>query len=129
MMIGEFARRAGVKVETVRYYERRGLLPRPERTSAGYRLYQAEAVAELRFIKRAQTLGFTLQEVKELLALRVQPDSACDVVDRKAHEKLSVVRGKIGELTALEQRLTVLANACDGTGAIRQCPILHELEA
>lgn len=129
MRIGELAKSAGVNVETVRYYERRGLLPPPARTQAGYRRYQPASVARLRFIRRARALGFTLHEIDELLTLRARPGAACDVVDVKAREKIALLRRKIQEMTAIEQSLTRLAGACDGRSPIGDCPILHELEA
>ena len=77
ILVGELARRSGVNLETVRYYERRGLLPKPPRTPAGYRAFPAASVRRVRFIRQAQALGFTLAEIKELLALRVDPDTTC----------------------------------------------------
>jgi Hg(II)-responsive transcriptional regulator len=128
MTVGELAARAGVNVETVRYYERRGLLPQPARTAAGYRRYEPDAVARLRFIKRAQRLGFTLHEVEELLALRVRHAGACEAVGRRARAKISLVRQKLRELEAMERSLTRLAAECDARRPTGECPILHALE-
>jgi Hg(II)-responsive transcriptional regulator len=128
MTVGQLARRAGVHIETVRYYERRGLLPDPERTDSGYRRYEPDAVARLRFIKRAQGLGFTLHEVEELLTLRVRHEGACEAVGRRTREKVALVRQKIRELQAMERSLTRLAAACEAQRRTDDCPILHALE-
>jgi MerR family mercuric resistance operon transcriptional regulator len=128
MTIGQLAERTGVNVETVRYYERRGLLAEPVRTESGYRDYEPDAVARLRFIKRAQGLGFTLREIEELLGLRVRHEGACEAVGRKTREKITLVRQKIRELKAMEQSLTRLAAACEARQRTGDCPILHALE-
>ena len=128
MTVGELAERAGVNIETVRYYERRGLLPEPARTASGYRRYEPGALARLRFIKRAQGLGFTLHEVEELLALRVRGGATCDAVGRKTRAKIALVRAKLRELEAMEKSLTRLAAACDARRPTGECPILHALE-
>src|SRR2546425_11753674 len=91
----ELARRGGVNLETIRYYERRGLLPKPPRTPTGYRTFDAEAVRRLRFIKQAQALGFSLKEVRELLALRIKAGTSCGEVRRRAEAKIA----DIGEQT------------------------------
>src|SRR5438093_13490385 len=95
LTIGQVAAAADVNIQTIRYYERRGLFPTPRRTPAGYRQYAEDAVARLRFIKHAQELGFSLQEVQELLALRVRQGAACDVVERKTRQKIEVVQQRI----------------------------------
>jgi Hg(II)-responsive transcriptional regulator len=128
MTIGQLAERAGVNIETVRYYERRGLLSEPARTHSGYRDYEPDALARVRFIKRAQGLGFTLHEIEELLALRVRHEGACEAVGRRTRDKIAVVRQKIRELKAMEQSLTRLAAACEAGRRTGDCPILHALE-
>ena len=128
MTIGQLAERAGVNVETVRYYERRGLLPEPARTDAGYRSYEPEAVARLRFIKRAQGLGFTLHEIEDLLALRVRDGDTCEAVGDKTREKIVLVRQKIRELQAMQRSLARLATACEARRPTGECPILNALE-
>ena len=92
LTIGQVANAADVNIQTIRYYERRGLLPTPRRTHAGYRQYAHDAVARLRFIKRAQDLGFSLREIQELLRLRVRHNGACDAVERKTRQKVEVVQ-------------------------------------
>lgn len=124
----EVAERAGVNVQTVRYYERRGLIPEPPRTSAGYRQYGPEHVARIRFIKRAQELGFTLEEAHELLKLRATPAAERGDVRRVAQDKIEEVRAKIHDLMRIEAKLEELVAACDGEGATDECPILHALE-
>src|SRR5258708_39920526 len=102
LTIGQVALAADVNVQTIRYYERRGLFPRAARTPAGYRQYAEDAIARLRFIKHAQDLGFTLTEVQELLALRVRRGGACEVVGRKGQQKVDVVEQKIRDLERLQ---------------------------
>jgi len=128
MTVGQLADQAGVNIETVRYYERRGLLPKPARTNSGYRQYEPEAVKRLCFIKRAKGLGFTLHEVEGLLALRVRHEGACQAVGRRTRDKISLVRQKIRELRAIERSLARLAVTCEARGRTDDCPILHALE-
>lgn len=125
---GELARRAGVNVETLRFYEREGLIPEPPRRMSGYREYPAESVRLIRFIKRAQELGFSLREVKELLALRVEPQTTCAEVQHTAEAKLSEVRRKIADLQAIERALETLTATCPGEGPLSDCPILECLD-
>src|SRR3989441_3206949 len=95
LTISQVANAADVNIQTIRYYERRGLFPTPRRTPAGYRQYADDAVSRLRFIKHAQELGFSLQEIQELLGLRVRHGAACDVVERKTRQKIDVVQQRI----------------------------------
>lgn len=124
----EVAEQADVNIQTVRYYERRGLIPEPPRTSAGYRKYGADHVARIRFIKRAQELGFTLEEAHELLTLRATPAADSGDVRRVAVDKIEEVRTKIRDLMRIEAKLDELVVACDGDGSTDECPILHALE-
>jgi len=125
---GELAERAGVHVETLRFYERRGLLSEPPRRASGYRAYAEESVRRIRFIKRAQDLGFSLKEIGELLALRVEPTVTCAEVRAKAAAKVADVRQKIADLQAIEQALQTLTASCSGQGPVTDCPILDHLE-
>jgi len=110
--IGEAARAAGVSVQTLRYYERLGLLPRPERTPAGYRLYTADTQARLRFIKQAQALGFSLEETKEILRLTYNGRSPCECVRGKLVEKLKRVERELAALRDFRRELrSTLARA------------------
>ncbi len=127
MTIGQVASGAGVNVQTVRYYERRGLLPEAPRTSGGYRMYDPEAIARLRFIKRSQDLGFSLEEITELLELRVEHGAACATVEAKAKEKIAMVEEKIDELQRIKAVLDELSRACDLREPTSDCPILEAL--
>jgi Hg(II)-responsive transcriptional regulator len=121
---GQLAKRAGVGVETLRFYEREKLLPEPARTTAGYRQYPDAAVERVRFIRRAQLLGFQLRDIKELLALREAAGDDCRDVRAKAVAKLADIDAKIRDLGAMRAELTRLVAACDGTLPAAECPIL-----
>jgi Hg(II)-responsive transcriptional regulator len=125
--IGALAKRAGVRIDTVRYYERSGLLAPKARLATGYRRYGEAEVARLRFIRRAQALGFTLSEVRELLALSSRRDVAH--VKRVAQEKLADVERRIAELERVQEGLSRLIAACPGHGRALDCPILQALGA
>src|SRR5436190_23722029 len=105
LSIGEFAKRGGVHFETVRYYERKGLIPPPPRTESGHRCYSVDAVRRLRFIRRAQDLGFSLAEIKELLALRRDPDQLCADIVHQIDAKAREVDEKIAHLKAIRRAL------------------------
>ncbi len=128
LMTGELAKRAGVNVETLRFYERKGLLPAPPRRVSGYRRYPADSVRRIRFIKRAQELGFTLAEISELLCLRVRAGTTPADVRGRAERKLADVRRKIKDLKAIERALRELTASCSGRGPLDDCPILNHLE-
>jgi len=125
---GEVAAQADVNVQTVRYYERRGLIPEPPRTSGGFRQYGPEHVARIRFIKRAQELGFTLEEAGELLDLRATPEADRADVRAVAQEKRDAIQQKIADLQRMQATLDHLITACEGHGTTDDCPILHALE-
>ncbi len=128
LTIGGVAKRAGVHVETLRYYERRGLVDEPPRTPSNYRAYPAETVRRVRFIKRAQELGFKLEEINELLALRATPKARCSAVKRRAQTKLDDIDEKIRDLRRMEKALTDLVGQCSGRGPITECPILEAID-
>jgi Hg(II)-responsive transcriptional regulator len=128
LTIGQVAAAADVNIQTIRYYERRGLFAAPKRTPAGYRQYAEDAVARLRFIKHAQDLGFSLREIEELLALRVRHGTACDVVARKTRQKIDVVQQRIRDLQRMKRTLERLAAACAVRRPTAECPILEVLE-
>jgi MerR family transcriptional regulator, copper efflux regulator len=127
MRIGELAVLAGVPAATVRYYERRGLIAEPARTRSGYREYGAAAAERIRFIKRAQDLGFSLEEVEELLDLRVHDQRSCAPVAEKTRRKIADVRRRIAELERLEAVLAKLADACAARARTSECPVLEML--
>ena len=124
----EVARAGGVNLETIRYYERRGLLPKPPRTPAGYRAFNPEAVRRIRFIKQAQALGFSLKDVRELLSLRVDPRRSCGDVRARAEAKLADIEEKIRGLHAMKKTLARFIAACSGRGPVSKCPILEALD-
>ena len=128
LRIGEVAGRAGVNVQTLRYYERRGLLSEPQRTAAGYRLYPEDTVQVVRFIKRAQGLGFSLTEIERLLSLRDDRVSSCDEVQALAEAKIAKIDEKLRRLSALKGALQVLVRSCEEGAADRECPILEAVE-
>lgn len=128
LTIGQLARRAGVGVETIRFYEREGLVAAPARRASGYRQYPADVVRRVRFIRHAKDLGFTLREIHELLALRVDPDSTCADVRARARAKIADVEGRIASLERMKAALERLARACRGRGPTSDCPILEELD-
>jgi Cu(I)-responsive transcriptional regulator len=127
LTIGQVAKAAGVGVETVRFYERQGVLTPPPRSGSGYRQYAADAVERLRFVRRAQRLGFTLREVKELLAIGADPDADRADVRAKAQAKIDDVREKIADLKRVLAQLVLLRDTCHGTGPAAGCPILTAL--
>lgn len=127
MRIGELARRAGVGVDTVRYYEREGILPPADRADSGYRRYRPEDVARLQFVRRAKALGFTLTEIAELLALSGQRGADMEAVRTAAETRLADVNAKLAELERIRAGLQTLITACPGHGALATCPILAAL--
>jgi MerR family copper efflux transcriptional regulator len=126
--IGQVARCAGVGVETIRFYEREGLLEEPARRASGYRQYAQDAVTQIRFIKRAQHLGFSLKEIVELLTLRVDGQTSCEQVKERATAKLAEVEQKMVELQRMRQALLQVASLCAGEGPRSHCPMLDALE-
>jgi Hg(II)-responsive transcriptional regulator len=129
LTIGQLAKQAQVNRETVRYYERRRLLSRPPRSVSGYRVFSDDAVRRLRFIRHAKMLGFSLKEIRELLALRVDSIDACDRVRVRTQAKLADIDNKIRSLRQMKAALTRLVGACERRGKTDDCPILDSLEA
>lgn len=127
LTIGAIAKRAGVGIDTIRYYERAGLLPEPQRRASGYRDYSTETVKQLRFIRRAKELGFTLDEIGELMLLSVQREEGVKGVKASAEAKLAVVEAKLKELQRIRLGLKKLIAACPGHGRLDQCPIIAAL--
>jgi Hg(II)-responsive transcriptional regulator len=128
LTIGQLAKQAGVGVETIRFYEREGLLAEPERRPSGYRQYAPEVVRRVRFIRHAKELGFALKEVQELLELRVDPISTCADVRKHAHAKIADIEGRILALARMKAVLERLARSCRGRGPTSECPILEVLD-
>lgn len=128
MRISELARRAGVNVQTVRYYERRGLLHDPRGRDGGYRAYSDATLERLRFIKRAQELGFTLAEIEELLTLRLDRGTTAAEVKARAQEKIAEIEAKLLDLKRIRHALTHLVGECrGGRGPVGDCPLLDAL--
>jgi len=127
MKIGQLAKLAGVSVDTIRYYERRGLLAPPARTSSGYRCYTPDELRRLTFIVRAKRLGFTLEETRQLLTLG-SDDHACATVRKRARRKAEDIRIRIQQLTRIRQTLLALAEQCAQTAPHETCPMLQALE-
>lgn len=130
LTIGRIAGRAGVNIQTIRYYEHRGLLAPPPRTASGYRQYSPDAVARLRFIKRAQELGFSLKEIRDLLQLRLQRASAkaCDTVALRTQDKIALIDQKRAQLARMKASLERLVESCRMRKPTGECPLLEALE-
>ncbi len=126
--IGQLARQADVHVETLRYYERRGLISKPHRTVSNYRLYSSDNLRRVKFIKQAQALGFSLKEIEKLLALRAAPRAKCADVQKYATSKLNEIGVKIRSLARMRKTLEKLLDECSGNRPVTQCPILESLD-
>jgi MerR family copper efflux transcriptional regulator len=129
LSIGDVAKQAHVHVETLRYYERRGLLARPPRSTSNYRLYAEDTVRRLRFIKDAQELGFSLKEILELLSLRAEPTTSCEDIRERAETKINDIEEKMCALQAMKRALANLVKECSGSGPITECPILESFDS
>ncbi len=128
LTIGKLARTAGVGVETVRFYERKGLIAKPPQRASGYRQYPAATIRRLRFIRRAKELGFTLAEIGELLSLRVHPETTCSAVRAKAEAKIANIEEKVRTLERMLEALARMTVACSESGPTSACPILEALD-
>jgi MerR family mercuric resistance operon transcriptional regulator len=128
LTIGRLAQVVGINLETVRFYERQGLLPKPPRSASGYRLFPAEASRRLKFIKRAQELGFSLREIRELLALRLSPRTTSAEIRKRTEAKIADIEGKIKSLDSMRKTLVKLARSCGGCAPLSECPILESLD-
>ncbi|MBY0298729.1 MAG: MerR family DNA-binding protein [Methylobacterium sp.] len=127
LTIGRAAAVAGVSVETIRFYERRGLIEQPPK-GGGFRVYPAELVARIRFIRQAQQIGFSLREVQELLALRATSGADCADVRRQAAQKIEEVDRKIADLRRVRTALEAVISSCPGRGRLKDCTIMTALE-
>lgn len=129
MRIGEAAQAANVGVETIRFYERKGLIDQPERpTNGGFRIYPFETVKRIRFIRQAQELGFSLREIEELLSLKSAPDTDCSSIRERALAKRKEVDAKIKLLKEIDRTLVTLIDACPGKGSLNFCSILGAMD-
>jgi MerR family copper efflux transcriptional regulator len=125
---GQLARQAGVGVETVRFYEREGLLEAPARRESGYRQFSEDEVLRLRFIRRAKDLGFSLKEIKELLSLRRDEGTTCAYVKERVEAKITDIEAKIASLRQMKAALAKVSKQCTGRGPTSECPILEALQ-
>jgi DNA-binding transcriptional MerR regulator len=125
MTIGELAKQAGVSVQTLRFYEREGLLDRAARDRSGYRAYEHEAMLRLQFIRRAQELGFTLAEIRDLIDLQADPSNDCGDVCAAASAKLAMVEAKLADLDRMRAELARLIDSCSGSVPIAECAIME----
>jgi len=129
MTISKIAKEAGVGIETIRFYERKGLVDQPPKpSSGGFRIYPAEVAERIRFIRQAQELGFSLSEVQELLSLRTDPATDCADVLERAQAKLNEVNRKIALMKGIQTALEKLIKACPGQGALHLCSIIEAIE-
>ncbi|MCC6127513.1 MAG: heavy metal-responsive transcriptional regulator [Pirellulales bacterium] len=128
LTIGSVARLAGVGVETVRFYERQGLIEEPPRRLSGYREYNDEVVSQLGFIRRAKNLGFTLKEIKELFSLRHDPSASATDLRQRAGAKIADIEKKISSLRKMRKALVSLTSACRCRSISTECPLLHALD-
>lgn len=129
LTIGRLAKQTGLATETLRYYERRGLISPDQRTASGYRLYRPDAFRRLRFIRRAQSLGFSLDEIAELLALSDDPAQSAAAVKQVTRSKIDDIELRIRDLERMKQGLAALEQHCPGHGSTSECPILAALNA
>jgi len=129
LTIGKVAKRANVKIETIRYYERFRLLPEPIRSQSGYRKYSDDVVKRLQFIKNAKELGFSLKEISELFALRVKSRTKCGDIKKRAESKIRDMEDKIKTLQRMKNALKRLSAECKGKGPVGDCPILDNIES
>lgn len=126
---GRLAKEAGVNIDTVRYYEKRGLIPKPARKDSGYRLFKEDAIRRIAFIKHAQEIGFSLREVEELLSLRVNSKTTCGDVQKKTEAKIVEVESKILNLQRIKRALEKMTDICRSNTRTNECPILDMLDA
>ena len=126
--IGQIAKQSGVSVETIRYYEKEGLLEKPKRKDSGYRQYNETVLDRLSFIQQAKGLGFTLTEILELLSLEIKPGTTSKDIKQMAQSKLNSIEEKMKILRRIQRTLKDLVTQCSGNGDIEQCPILNAIK-
>ncbi len=129
LTVGKLAQAAGVGVETIRFYERRGLLVQPQKKTSGYREYAPDDVARIQFIKRAQAIGFTLKEISELIQLEQDSRSQCGDIQERAIDKIRIVDQKIAELTRMREELDRLSRCCASDQPLSECRLMNCLSA
>ena len=122
---GQLAKQTGLGIEAIRFYEKNGILESPDRTRAGYRIYDDTAIRRINFVRRAQALGFTLKEIRELILMEANPDAECGDLREHAQEKLRIVEGKIAELERMRTALSDLLVSCHQGQPLRDCPVMR----
>lgn len=128
LTIGQVAKKSGMGIEAIRFYEREGVIPKPNRTESGYRKYNADIIKRLHFIRRAQELGFSLKEITQLIALKVTQKSNCAEVKKRALAKLDNINEKIADLERMRNALEEVTRACVASKPISDCPILKSFD-
>ena len=128
MRIGQLAKETGLNVQSIRFYEREGLLPSVDRSSSGYRIYQKDSIQRIQFIKHAQEVGFSLKEISELLSLKVNPDGSCHMVQQIAAEKLKQLDERLESIERMKLTLSSMMEMCGEGLPARACPILEALD-
>jgi len=128
LKIGQVAKQAGLTVEAIRYYEQRGIIPEPHRLDSGYRVYPESILTRLHFINRCKDLGFSLQEISELLSIQINPENSSALVKEQVENKITLVKEKISELQKLQDSLEQLSGLCCGDGSVSDCPIIDFLK-
>lgn len=128
LSIGQIAKKTKLTVETIRFYEKQGLIIPPQRSDAGYRQYQADTVKRVFFIRRAKEVGFTLKEIKELLFLRKKPGTSCTEIKLRSLEKIEEIDKKMQDLQKIKKALSLMVMRCSGSGDLSECPILETLD-
>lgn len=129
MKIGSVAKQAGMSVETVRFYEKQGLIATPPRNESGYRIYSPNMVNQLLFVTRAKQLGFSLKEIKEILLLRNSPNITCAEIKNQTEKKIAAIKKKITDLRLIKDSLVKLSTTCPGVGSIDKCPIIKTIDS
>lgn len=125
MTVGKLAASAGVGVETIRFYQKRGLIPQPARRGSGYRMYDDDVVARIRFIKNAQALGFTLTEIAELIDLEHDPRAKCGDLQERSDAKIGLIDQEIAALTKMRNELSQLSSACQSDQPLAECRLMN----
>lgn len=128
MKIGVLAEKTGLSIQTIRFYERKSLLPAPERTQSNYRSYSEDSLQQLMFIKQCRALDMTIDEINQLLETRANPDSSCDSVNATIEKHIEDITNRITELNALQKTLVSIRSACSDDKKIKECGVLHQLD-
>lgn len=129
MKIGVLAEKSGLSIQTIRFYERKGLIPSPDRTQANYRIYADDALQHLLFVKQCRALDMTIEEIAQLLVTRANPESSCESVNATVQQHIDDVAHRIADLEALQKTLISIRSACTDNKKVKECGVLHELDS